>query len=85
MAAAITGGEVELVGAPARPCSDAVARACARPASTLDEDRAAASRVQRDQRRLHGVDVMTEPYPGFPTDLQAQIMALMTRRRGRRR
>jgi UDP-N-acetylglucosamine 1-carboxyvinyltransferase len=28
--------------------------------------------------RLVGVDVMTEPYPGFPTDLQAQFMALMT-------
>jgi len=27
---------------------------------------------------LHGIDVMTEPYPGFPTDLQAQIMALLT-------
>ena len=27
---------------------------------------------------LHGIDVMTEPYPGFPTDLQAQVMALMT-------
>ncbi len=27
---------------------------------------------------IHGVDVMTEPYPGFPTDLQAQMMALMT-------
>src|SRR6266851_3915161 len=27
--------------------------------------------------RIAGVDVMTEPYPGFPTDLQAQIMALM--------
>jgi UDP-N-acetylglucosamine 1-carboxyvinyltransferase len=26
---------------------------------------------------LNGVDVMTEPYPGFPTDLQAQMMALM--------
>ena len=25
-----------------------------------------------------GVDVMTEPFPGFPTDLQAQMMALMT-------
>jgi len=31
---------------------------------------------------LHGVDVMTEPYPGFPTDLQAQMMALMTRAEG---
>lgn len=27
---------------------------------------------------LTGVDVMTEPYPGFPTDMQAQWMALMT-------
>ncbi|NKB44178.1 MAG: UDP-N-acetylglucosamine 1-carboxyvinyltransferase [Alphaproteobacteria bacterium] len=27
---------------------------------------------------LNGVDVMTEPYPGFPTDMQAQWMALMT-------
>lgn len=26
---------------------------------------------------LHGADVMTEPYPGFPTDMQAQFMALM--------
>jgi UDP-N-acetylglucosamine 1-carboxyvinyltransferase len=28
--------------------------------------------------RLSGVDVMTEPFPGFPTDLQAQFMAAMT-------
>ncbi len=27
---------------------------------------------------IHGVDVMTEPFPGFATDLQAQMMALMT-------
>ena len=27
---------------------------------------------------LHGTDAMTEPFPGFPTDLQAQFMALMT-------
>ncbi|MBN9565749.1 MAG: UDP-N-acetylglucosamine 1-carboxyvinyltransferase [Alphaproteobacteria bacterium] len=27
--------------------------------------------------RINGVDIMTEPYPGFPTDLQAQFMALM--------
>jgi UDP-N-acetylglucosamine 1-carboxyvinyltransferase len=32
--------------------------------------------VKRDE--LFGVDVMTEPFPGFPTDLQAQFMALMT-------
>ncbi|MBQ7456419.1 MAG: UDP-N-acetylglucosamine 1-carboxyvinyltransferase [Desulfovibrio sp.] len=27
---------------------------------------------------LHGTDVKTQPYPGFPTDMQAQIMALMS-------
>ncbi len=27
---------------------------------------------------LHGTDAMTEPYPGFPTDMQAQLMALMS-------
>ncbi len=31
---------------------------------------------------IMGVDVMTEPYPGFPTDMQAQVMALMTTARG---
>src|SRR3989338_9084326 len=32
----------------------------------------------RVQRRLRPVDITTLPYPGFPTDLQAQMMALMT-------
>ncbi|MEX1148142.1 MAG: UDP-N-acetylglucosamine 1-carboxyvinyltransferase, partial [Sphingomonadales bacterium] len=27
---------------------------------------------------IRGIDVMTQPYPGFPTDMQAQMMALMT-------
>ena len=27
---------------------------------------------------LHGIDVVTEPFPGFPTDMQAQFMTLMT-------
>ena len=34
--------------------------------------------MRRSNGRIDGVDVMTEPYPGFPTDLQAQMMALMT-------
>jgi UDP-N-acetylglucosamine 1-carboxyvinyltransferase len=34
--------------------------------------------VRRSTGRIDGVDVMTEPYPGFPTDMQAQIMGLMT-------
>ena len=35
------------------------------------------SRRVRGTRRLKPVDVTTLPYPGFPTDMQAQIMALM--------
>jgi UDP-N-acetylglucosamine 1-carboxyvinyltransferase len=31
---------------------------------------------------LQGIDITTEPYPGFPTDLQAQFMALMCRAEG---
>ncbi|MCE9507920.1 MAG: UDP-N-acetylglucosamine 1-carboxyvinyltransferase [Alphaproteobacteria bacterium] len=34
--------------------------------------------VQRASARLRGVDIMTEPYPGFPTDLQAQMMSMLT-------
>ncbi len=33
--------------------------------------------VNRSNGALKGVDLMTEPYPGFPTDMQAQMMALM--------
>ncbi len=39
-------------------------------------------RVARDSVRLSAVDVTTAPFPGFPTDLQAQLMALMTGARG---
>jgi UDP-N-acetylglucosamine 1-carboxyvinyltransferase len=39
-------------------------------------------RVRRNGAGLSPVDVTTEPFPGFPTDLQAQFMALMTRAGG---
>jgi UDP-N-acetylglucosamine 1-carboxyvinyltransferase len=39
-------------------------------------------RVTRNGAGIDAVDVATAPYPGFPTDLQAQFMALMTRARG---
>ncbi|MCE3230790.1 MAG: UDP-N-acetylglucosamine 1-carboxyvinyltransferase [Alphaproteobacteria bacterium] len=38
--------------------------------------------VKTPEGAVQGVDVMTEPYPGFATDLQAQMMALMTICRG---
>jgi UDP-N-acetylglucosamine 1-carboxyvinyltransferase len=39
-------------------------------------------RVTRNGGGIDAVDVATSPFPGFPTDLQAQFMALMTRARG---
>jgi UDP-N-acetylglucosamine 1-carboxyvinyltransferase len=33
--------------------------------------------------RAHPINVVTAPYPGFPTDMQAQMMALLTRANGR--
>jgi UDP-N-acetylglucosamine 1-carboxyvinyltransferase len=39
-------------------------------------------RVQRNGAALAPVKVTTSPFPGFPTDLQAQLMALMTRAEG---
>ncbi|MGO4572881.1 UDP-N-acetylglucosamine 1-carboxyvinyltransferase [Microvirga sp. 2TAF3] len=39
-------------------------------------------RVRRNGNGIQPVDVTTDPFPGFPTDLQAQFMALMTRANG---
>jgi UDP-N-acetylglucosamine 1-carboxyvinyltransferase len=39
-------------------------------------------RIQRNGSDIEPVTVETQPYPGFPTDLQAQLMALMTRAHG---
>ena len=33
-------------------------------------------------RRIRSVDVKTQPYPGFPTDMQAQFMVLMSLAKG---
>jgi UDP-N-acetylglucosamine 1-carboxyvinyltransferase len=75
MAAAATGGEVRLVGA--RPDHVEAVRRILESAEVCVTDTADGIAVRRRNGRLAGVDVMTEPYPGFPTDLQAQIMALM--------
>ncbi|MEM8749851.1 MAG: UDP-N-acetylglucosamine 1-carboxyvinyltransferase [Pseudomonadota bacterium] len=39
-------------------------------------------RISRNGTEIQPVDFSTEPFPGFPTDLQAQFMALMTRANG---
>jgi len=76
----MTAGDVELVGGRLELIESVVQTL--RSAGVTLEATARGIRVQRTNGALHGVDVMTEPYPGFPTDLQAQYMALMTRAHG---
>ena len=76
MAAVATDGEIELVNTEIEPLA-AVARTLeAAGVETVAGERSL--KVRRRNGQLAGVDVMTEPFPGFPTDLQAQIMAMMT-------
>jgi len=80
MAAAITDGHLNLVGA--RPEHlHTVLEALAQAGVEVTETNQGLS-VKRANGRLTGVDVMTEPFPGFPTDLQAQMMALMATAEG---
>ncbi|HXM85445.1 MAG TPA: UDP-N-acetylglucosamine 1-carboxyvinyltransferase [Stellaceae bacterium] len=76
MAAAITGGSLDLLGANADMVSS-VARVL-EGAGVEVAPVPNGIRVSRRANRLNGVDVTTEPFPGFPTDLQAQLMALMS-------
>jgi len=76
VAAAITGGDMLLRGCRAATMEAAMGalQECGVRIDTDGDD----LRVRRNGSGLTGVDITTEPYPGFPTDLQAQMMALMT-------
>jgi UDP-N-acetylglucosamine 1-carboxyvinyltransferase len=80
MAAAITGGTVELAGAQLG-LVEAMAQTLGDAGVEVTET-AGGVRIARTNGPLVGTDVMTEPFPGFPTDLQAQMMAVMTVARG---
>ena len=75
MAAAITGGDLELINGRLEHIQ-AVTKVLAGAGIAFAETERG-FRVSRANGALTGVDVMTEPFPGFPTDLQAQMMALM--------
>ena len=80
MAVAMTGGDVQLAGA--RPellqsALDVLTQAGAE-ISVNDEG----IRVARNGAGIQPVTISTAPFPGFPTDLQAQLMALMTCAKG---
>jgi UDP-N-acetylglucosamine 1-carboxyvinyltransferase len=80
MAVAMTGGDVLLQNA--RPellqaAFDVLSQTGATVTPTNE-----GVRIARNGSGLTAVDVTTAPFPGFPTDLQAQFMALMTRASG---
>lgn len=76
LAPAIAGGEVELLGG-TRDIVASLADKMEEAGVTIAET-AAGLKVGRDpSTRVQAVNVTTAPFPGFPTDLQAQMMALM--------
>jgi UDP-N-acetylglucosamine 1-carboxyvinyltransferase len=80
MAVTATGGDIVLKGAQSgllQAALDAINAAGAEVSETND-----GIRVVRDGTGLGPVNVTTEPFPGFPTDLQAQFMAVMASARG---
>ena len=80
MAVAMTGGDVLLENARAellQAALDVLVRAGVDITTTNT-----GVRVARNCSGIAAVEVTTAPFPGFPTDLQAQLMALMTRAKG---
>ncbi|MFN6964647.1 MAG: UDP-N-acetylglucosamine 1-carboxyvinyltransferase [Pyrinomonadaceae bacterium] len=81
VAAAITGGELEIKGC--RPDHLAAVIDKLREAGvSIEELNPSTLLVKRDAGGLRASDVTTEPHPRFPTDMQAQYMALMTQAEG---
>ena len=77
---AICGGEVECLGGRI----DLVGAFCEKldAAGVTVEETPRGLKVSRHNGRVTAVDVVTEPFPGFPTDLQAQMMALLATAEG---
>ncbi|MCZ4344478.1 UDP-N-acetylglucosamine 1-carboxyvinyltransferase [Devosia neptuniae] len=80
MATAMTGGNVLLKGARPEHLQSAL-DILAQTGTRLTVE-PGGLRVQRSGNGIAAVDVETDPFPGFPTDLQAQFMALMTMSEG---
>ena len=75
MAAGITDGEIELLDGRAEHLGAVIERLTA--SGMIIEPTQRGLLARRGNGRLKGIDVTTAPFPGFPTDLQAQLMALM--------
>jgi UDP-N-acetylglucosamine 1-carboxyvinyltransferase len=76
IAAAIAGGEVELIGGRATLIGALIEKL--RRAGAEVEETKRGLLVARNGVRPKASDITTEPFPGFPTDLQAQYVALMS-------
>jgi len=76
IAPAITGGDVTLQGG-SRDLVGALIEKLEQ-SDIAVEDVPGGLRVRRRNGVIRPLDVTTEPFPGFPTDLQAQIMAMLT-------
>jgi UDP-N-acetylglucosamine 1-carboxyvinyltransferase len=79
-AVAMTGGDVVLEGVSEDLLEEAL-DALTQAGATVSSDNRGV-RVRRNGAGISAVDISTAPFPGFPTDLQAQFMALMTRAKG---
>jgi len=75
LAPAFCGGEVELLGGRLDLVESFVAKLHEAGIDVEETDKGL--KVARKNGRVKAVDVTTEPFPGFPTDLQAQFMAMM--------
>lgn len=80
-AVAATGGDVLLRGA--EPAHLAAVLAALRQTGASAQATAEGLRVARNAAAIRPVNIETAAYPGFPTDLQAQFMGLMTRAEGK--
>ena len=74
-AAGITGGRLFVKGCPVKALETVMARL--EQMGMRFEKGDGGVTAECGKTGLHGIDVKTQPYPGFPTDMQAQIMALM--------
>lgn len=79
-AVAATGGDVTLMGTRRDLLANALASLAETGAEVTDVD--GGIRIVRNGAGIEPVTIETQPFPGFPTDLQAQLMALMTRSTG---
>lgn len=75
LAPAICGGEVTCLGGKMSLVESFAEKLDAAGISVVENARGLT--VSRKGDRVQAVDVVTEPFPGFPTDLQAQMMALL--------